>query len=293
MSALLVQPSGISVDELKKAWAAIQAGQFRDHSKPGMAAAVSVAPWTPSPGERVVPVLGCLGSVGATTVAVAMALASTAVPVRVVECCTVTASGLAGASTAELGLHPSGWQLGRRDHVQLERAGEILMTAAETPHPTDSDHAEQLTILDAGWEIGHLLAAPSWLAETITAADHVVAVTTATVPGLRRLEGVLELLGEHPVTAAVLGPPRRKWPRLVDQSAGPRTSRLMTAPGRVVAIPFDRDLSVRGLDSTPLPPGLVDAAAELSTRPAPQPISDPVNDPMNETEIESQEREFL
>ena len=36
---------------------------------------------------------------------------------RVVECSSVTASGLAAVSTAELGLHESGWTRGTRDGV--------------------------------------------------------------------------------------------------------------------------------------------------------------------------------
>ena len=61
--------------------------------------------WTPEPWEEALVVLGCAGSSGATTVALAMGLAAI-VPVRVVECGSVTTSGLAAASTAELGLHP-------------------------------------------------------------------------------------------------------------------------------------------------------------------------------------------
>ena len=83
--------------------------------------------------------LGCAGSSGATTVALAMGLSAVA-PVRVVECGSVTTSGLAAASTAELGLHPDGgWLQGRRDHVQLERASEILPGPHTVPHPIPAE----------------------------------------------------------------------------------------------------------------------------------------------------------
>ena len=95
--------------------------------------------------------IGSAGSVGASTVALAAGLAAAA-PVRVIECCSVTASGLAAASTAELGLHPTDWRQGKRDHVLLERASEVLAGVDKVPLPTDAEHDTQLTILDIGWE---------------------------------------------------------------------------------------------------------------------------------------------
>ncbi|MCM3566425.1 hypothetical protein, partial [Hydrogenophaga intermedia] len=84
-------------------------------------------------------VLGCAGSSGATTVALAMGLSATA-PVRVVECGSVSTSALVSASTAELGLDADGrWLLGRRDHVQLERASEIIPAPHAVAHPIPAE----------------------------------------------------------------------------------------------------------------------------------------------------------
>ena len=290
--------AAVSVDELKRAWAAVQEGQFRHRPAAGSRtrrsaysgdvasrpAAQDLDVWTPAPGEQVLPVLGCAGSAGTTTVALAVALAA-GIPARVVECSSVTASGLAAASNAELGLHDSGWRQGKRDQVLLERASDVLVRVDEVPMPAPASDADPsqldggLTVLDIGWELGQLLATPSWLNETVRAAPTVIAVTPATVPGLRRLEGALELLGADHVIAAVIGPRFKKWPKGVAHSAGLNTRRLLERE-RFVEIPEDRALAVSGLDSTPLPAHLLAASAHLlaqthvTTGPAPSPTTE-------------------
>ena len=123
--------AAVSVDELKRAWSALQAGRFRTRAgairEPGQPAPPPAGNrWEPGLGERVLPVIGCVGSCGASTIALALA-GSAAFPARVVECSSVTASGLVAASTAELGLHESGWTRGTRDGVLLERASKVLV----------------------------------------------------------------------------------------------------------------------------------------------------------------------
>lgn len=256
----------VSVDELKRAWNAVQAGRFRTgtgansdlHQPPSPPAGKA---WEPGPGERVLPVIGCAGSCGATTISLALAGAA-AMPARVVECGTAGASGLAAASTAELGLHDSGWTRGTRDGVLLERASSVLVSIQEVPTPSVPDGIIALTVLDVGWEIGQVLATPGWLGGQVRGADVVVLVTTATVPGLRRLEGALDLFAGISTCAAVIGPRRKKWPRPVGYSAGPRT-RALEAAGRLVDVPEDRALAIAGLDPTPLPALLLQAAATL------------------------------
>jgi len=264
--------AAVSVDELKRAWRAIQAGRFRigtgetsDPREPAPQFAVRV--WESGPGERVLLVIGCAGSCGASTIALALAGAA-AVPARVVECGSVTASGLAAASTAELGPHESGWTRGTRDGILLERASDVLVSIQEVPTPSVPDPSIGLTVLDVGWEIGQVLTAPAWLGEQVLSADLVVLVTTATVPGLRRLEGALDLLvatgtrDAGTTCAAVVGPKRKKWPRLVGQSVGPLTRGLDQA-GRLIDVPEDRALAIAGLDATSLPTPLLAAAATL------------------------------
>ena len=263
--------SAVGVDELKRAWWAVQAGDYRRHpavASPATASTTS-ARRQPSdarrwePHEVVLPVIGCAGSVGATTLELSLATAGATAGARVIECCTVTASGLAPASTAELGQHSSGgWLQGTRGEVLLERSSDIFIGPDEVPPPTDAAATTGLTVLDVGWELGQLLASPSWLADRVLEPRPVVAVTTATIPGLRRLEGALALLEGSTVVGAVLGPPRRKWPRGVEHSLGALTRQLDQHEALHV-LPVDRGLAVRGLDSEALPTPLLTAADHI------------------------------
>lgn len=151
----------VGVDELKRAWQAVNAGDFRTGhrviSKPrGRVTTDELEVWSRATGEHTIAVLGAIGSAGASTVALAAGLAAVS-PVRILECCSVSTSGLTAASTAELGLHADRWRQGKRDHVVLERASEILAAVDHVPVPTDAVHENQLTILDVGWEVGQLL----------------------------------------------------------------------------------------------------------------------------------------
>jgi hypothetical protein len=259
-------PVAVSVGELKAAWIAVQAGQFR--TRTGVTGSIgqpanlpAVKGWEPGPGERVLPVIGCAGSCGASTIALALAGAS-GQPARVVECSSVSASGLAAASTAELGGHGSGWTRGTRDGVLIERASNALASIGQVPAPSVPDRPIALTVLDVGWEFGQLAATAGWLGERVRRAGSLVLVTRATVPGLRRLESALDLLAGANACAAVLGPKPKKWPRPVRDSTGPLTRRLEEA-GRLVDVPADRELAIAGLDATPLPTPLLAAAATL------------------------------
>ena len=286
----------VSVGELRRAWTAVQAGDFRQArdrdatpprtAAPGFASSDTVGGgasvlWAPNPGERVVPVIGSAGSVGASTVAlaiatVAVAAASDAVRCRVVECCSATSSGLAAATTAELGRHQSGWVRGTRGPVLLERVGGVLVSAGQLPTPVPfDDHpdgngnegAAGLTVLDTGWEAGQLLAAAGWLGDAVRRAPTVVVVARPTIPGFRRLEATLELLERGcglSTVLAVVGPRRRKWVGGVEHSAAPRT-RTALREDRFYEIPDDRHLAVAGLASTPLPPALLAGVERLLT----------------------------
>ncbi|WP_137122960.1 hypothetical protein [Segeticoccus rhizosphaerae] len=265
MSQTITERRAVSVEELKRAWAAVRSGQFRPHPVPAPAAA---EPATTDPAssvgwggvEPVLPVLGCGGSTGATTVAVALATAIGA-PARVVECASRTATGLAAASTAELGVSGR-WVRGTRDQVVLERVGEVLTTLGQVPEPLPADDGATATVLDVAWELGQVLATRGWMATVVRAGNPVVLTATATIPGLARLEVALDLLGEVPVVAAVRGPVRRRWPKAVPHSAGPLT-RDLERQERLVCIPLDSRLGAQGLTGDPLPRPLLDAAAQL------------------------------
>lgn len=258
----------VSVTELQRAWSALQAGQFRSAARQATLGALRpstrpVTDWSPRTGERVLPVLGCAGSCGASTVALALATAG-APASRVVECATVTESGLAAASTAELGRHHSGWTRGTRGEVLLERASDVLTCVQDVPPPSVPDADLALTVLDLGWEVSQVLTSASWVREHVVNADTVILVTTATVPGLRRLEGALDQLSVVGTRAcvAVVGPRRRKWPSAVEHSAG-RLTRDLIDDARLVTVAQDRSLAVNGLDAASLPTPLLAAATDL------------------------------
>ena len=257
----------VAVDELKRAWHAVTDGAFRpERVRPATPKRARTAgEWTPAEGEQAVAIVGCVGSAGASTVALSAALAAPG-PARVIECCSATASGLASAATAELGVDPSGWSQGRREQVLLERASEVLAVVDDVPVPIQADPGT-LTFLDVGWEVGQLHAGANWLTDAVADADLLVLVTTATTPGMRRLGVALGLLTEpgtdlERVVVAVRGRRRRKWGRGVEHAAGPLFQRALEA-GALVEIPECRDIAVTGLDSRPVPPPLVSAAGQL------------------------------
>ena len=260
MTAVLDARRVVSVPELQRAWRAVQAGNFRQESPAATAKAraVPISPtWAPRNAEQVLPVVACAAASGASTIALALASAAGA-SARILEC-RGTTSGLAAASTAELGPHPSGWRRGIRGDVLLERAGGLLTRVDEVPLPSVLDRPLALTVLDVGWDLRHVLHVPSWIGEQVRTAGVVVVVTRATIPGLLHLETTLSLLDQVRAVAAVLGSPCRRWSKAVWQSSGPMTKALDDS-GRLIVIPHDSRLAAVGLDSRPLPRQLLEAA---------------------------------
>lgn len=246
----------VGVDELKRAYRAVQAGTFRRGHHP-----TRLSPgWSPT-GPVLTVVGSCAGS-GASTLA--LALATAAGTARVLECATPTAAGLTAAATAELGRDPGGWVRGTRSTVLLERPADTLGGPHEVPHPRPDDDDDALVVIDVAWEMGTVLAGHGWLTDLLENPGPVVITAPATVPGLRRLDAALGMLEHaHPVVALV-GPRRRALPRPVT-SALAALSRTHGLNGRVVHVPVDARLRIRGVDSAPLPPALLRAATDLLT----------------------------
>ena len=264
----------VGVDELRRAWIAVQAGDFRhpthrthprQPTQPALpqrsAAEVGTAQvWAPAPGEVVVPVVGATGSCGATTLSLALATAAGRVA-RVVECASASTSGLVAASSTELGTDDHGWVHGARDGVRLARAEGTHRLPDRVPAPPPAD-TPLVSVVDIGSQVEQVVTGEGWLTRLLTDAPAVVLVTRATVPGLRRLECCLHLIGPDRALVAVLGPPRRRWPRPVADSAGPLTTAVIDA-GRLVDIPEDHRLAIHGLTPDPLPAPLLAKAAAL------------------------------
>lgn len=243
-----------SLDELRRAVRAMRADR-------PVAVVRPVAPadrWSAATDERVVLVCGCGGSAGATTIA--LALATVAGRARVVEACGGSASGLAFAASVELGMIDGGWLRGARDEVVVERRADSVTSLDTLPAPSPSDLP--VTIVDSSWDIADVLASSGWLGDLARSSDLVVLVAPATVPGFRRLEAAIELVGESRALAATVG--AKRWPRPVERTAGAALRRLR-ADGRVVHVAAVPALAISGLTPDPLPPALTRPALTLLT----------------------------
>lgn len=191
----------------------------------------------------------------------ALAIATVFGRARVLECCSAASSGLGAAPLAELGVTEAGWAISRRGEVTIARSRDAQACLPEHPLP-DALDSVGLTVMDVGWELGQVLATPSWIREQIAAPAPTVLATTATTPGMRRLETALTQLGSRRCVVAVLGPTRRRWPTAVAAALGP-VGRELDRAGGLVTVPVDKRLAVRGIDSTPLPDTVLMAARKV------------------------------
>ncbi len=246
-----------TVVELQRAWRALKAGVFTD--PPPVDASTNGAPrvWVPEAAERVLPVVGATRGAGATVVA--LALATVAAPARVVECTGLVTAGLVAAPTAELGVRGP-WVRGSRMDVIVERLQDTWTDPTRVPFPSLLDRISRLTVLDVSWDPTLLIATPTWLTQMLIDAPTVVVVGTATVPGLRRLENAVGLLGAVRCVATVLGPPVRRWPRTL--ALGTHLKGLAAA-GRLLEIPVVPRLQLAGIDADDLPASLLTAAQRV------------------------------
>ncbi len=241
----------VPIGELLDAWLAVQRGAFRQDRTPGDV-------WAPVEGETPVVVIGCLGSAGTSTVA--LALASGAGSARVVECAPGACSGLAGAATAELGTVADGWVAGRRDDLGILRRADQVASPDDLPLPPEG--AAGVTVIDCWWEVRQSLHAAGWLGELLRDCPRVVLVTPASIPGFRRVEICVGLLGSPRCWVAVTGAPKRRTEAPLDRWVGPLTEQVRD-DGRLVRFPFVPQLAVSGITSEPLPKSLHVAAADL------------------------------
>ena len=231
-----------SVDELKRAWAALTQGAFREPS------------WTP--GDHSVTVLGCVGGAGASTVS--LAIAEAAGRAVLIDGADTAESGLIAAGRTELG-SIDGWARSARSSVLIVR--RAAQTLAPPPLTDDS------SVMDAG-VCGWVGQAPL----SMGSAGSLLYVTTATVPALRRLELSLGNSTGPLFAVAVRGD--RRWASHLTGYVGPLT-RAALIHGHCVTIPYDKHLALHGLDTDDLPKPLLDAASRLlallNIKPSPVP----------------------
>ncbi|MCA0253001.1 MAG: hypothetical protein LCH76_12095 [Actinobacteria bacterium] len=251
-----------SLDDLRRAFRALGGDgppvTARQVSVPDRRTRTGSARWVTAAGEWAVLVCGCGGSPGATTMA--LSLATAADRARVVETCGGLASGLVYAATSELGTVERQWLRGTRDAVVLERRAELVSSPDDVPAPAALD--APLTIVDSSWDIGCLLESAGWLGDLARTALTVVLVSRATIPGLRRLEATASLIDLSRLVAVTVG--ARRWPRPVEQAAGPMVRRLRDE-GRIVLVPHEPGLALAGLTPDPLPPSILRPAQTVLT----------------------------
>jgi hypothetical protein len=254
----------MTVQSMRAAVVAIRAGIFDEvcevdvgcRGQASVAAAASQMPWTGADvGDVVVLVVAGHAGAGASTVALAVAEGlAEGRRVALVDYAEPARSGLAGASTTELGTDDDGWRLGRRGRVSIVRLARSPAEDGFPPLPDTIDAAR--LVVDAGWSLTcRLLGSPGPLVRGAT-----VVVTRVTVPGVRQTEQVLAVVDGEAVVAAV-GPAR--WPRVVQVSCGPRLRQLRSR-GRVVRVPVDRRLQVSGLSGDRLPKPVVAAGRSVA-----------------------------
>ena len=213
--------------------------------------------WQPRYDERVVAVAGMTGSVGATTVSLALASVATLTgPARIIECAPPNRSGLTAAATAELGTGRGGWARGQREGVTLIRRSSSSLCDAAPPPPEDDG---TFTVLDVGDVLTDRPGEPSIPADV---ARRWVLVARASVPCLRQLELVLDLALARNPTLAIVGTAPRRWPTLLASAIQPRT-RALLGSGRVVTFRHDKRLALTGLTPDPLPRHVAASARTL------------------------------
>lgn len=208
--------------------------------------------WQPRYDERVVAICGVTGSVGATTVGLALAEAAALTgPARLIECAPAHRAGLVAAAAAELGTGRGGWTRGERDGVTLVRRGSASQFAAPPPPEEDG----MFTVLDAGGPF----------AEQSIAVDAVsgwVFVIEPSVPCLRQLELTLDRSQAHRPALAIVGTSPGRWPRVLSSAAQPLTRALIRSD-RSVTFRHDRRLAMTGLTPDPLPNHIAASARRL------------------------------
>lgn len=252
----------VPVGELVAAWWAVQRGEFRSGSLPRpQQSAIGRArtTWHPAPGEVPVLVVGCAGSVGASTVA--LLLGSAASRSRVVECAPAACSGLAGASTAELGEGADGWVEGTRSELRIQRRGDQVAAPDLIPSPLPGITGG-VSVVDGWWDLRQVLAGHGWICELARSCSRVVLVARASVPGMRQLESHIALLGADRCWAVATGSTLQRLPRAVHHSMGPLTRQLHQA-GRLYCLPYNRELALSGITTEPLPKAYSQVAARL------------------------------
>lgn len=233
--------AAFSLAELRAAFTALQAGDF---TQPVWGVSDDDGAVRRVAQPSALGVVGVSAGIGTTTVALAVAEAIGAA--RLVEFSTPHASGLAGASTAELGIR-NGWSLGVRHGLRIERR----VAAAATLLDADDGAA---SVVDFGSWTGHV---PRSVA--------LVLVSGCSVPGIRRLNACLveACPSARRVVPVITGCPGRSVPKQAIGAFGPELRDVYVAK-RALIVPECPPLRVAGITPEPLPRALRVAVEPIS-----------------------------
>ncbi|TQN44068.1 hypothetical protein FHU33_3550 [Blastococcus colisei] len=281
----------MSVEAMRSAVIAVRAGAFdgAPAATDVVAQVAATRPTVPPPSigdldRAAVVVLPAHAGAGASTVALAVAEGLSAYrPVQLVEYADPHRSGLAAASSSELGVDESGWHRGRRNRIDLARRATDRRSVDELSAPpsagTDPSEGDGLLVIDVGWPVAEMLSGSGWT-RALQGGARLVVVCRVTVPAVRQTEHVLGVL-EVPAVVACVGSGR--WPGMVAASCGPAL-RAARAAGRVVPVPVDRRLAIAGLTPDPLPRPVAAAGRALASLLAldPSAVPDPPVTPLRE-----------
>lgn len=237
----------VCVEELQRAWAAIERGDFREDPVDDGTGCWEIL-------EPAVVVVGAEHRVGTTIVALALAEALSG-STRLLEVAAPTESGLTAAPSAELG-GLDGWCRGSRGSVMIERPDDAPHDYGEF-RPLDSKAG--FTVVDSGAiaaKVGDPLAGLIRLKPTVV-------VAVATGPGIRRLASVL--MEVAPMAIVVRGLCVKRWPSAVWAEVN-APIRDAIDHGRLHTMPTDRRLAVSGITTDPLPRTVRESVAEVAAQ---------------------------
>lgn len=268
----------LSVPELQAAVIALRRGDFAHYGlalPPAPPSAVPATPATPvtpaSPAATrpvqpvsgpAVLVLSAHPGSGASTVAAAVAegFCARGHRTRLIDCADPARSGLAAATTVELGVHADGWRRGRRDEVPVDRLAWPAGHVDDLPYPVGgTDHPSEVLLVDAGRPAADVLACSGWIGGLAAAAELLV-VCRASVPGVYHAAALLQSL-DRPAVVAAVGAAR--LPGVVAAGLSP-VLRAARDRGRLVGVPADRRLQISGLTADPLPKPIAGAGRRLA-----------------------------
>lgn len=179
-------------------------------------------PQPPPSSVRGVSVVGAHRGAGATAVAIALVDALAAVGHSATLVDLAPSPDAFSAAECEVDAGVPDWRAGRR--------GQTRVLRPRTPDAGIPDPSTDLVV------DGHMDALTSQ-----------VLVCRATLPSIRCVETGLSA---EALVVAVVGCGR--WPKVLAAALGPALRRA-TDDGRVVFVPFDRDLELYGVDAEPLP----------------------------------------